>query len=204
MNSKKFPLLNVKEQPILQDTLHYMKMSELKKGCQIFSLPDKGKKGVLIERIFTFITEGHITIAPKIPLSSLAKNYPKQAISTSSLMLYGSYKNDLKTKTFFKKLIGSYFHFTAFGSDWLNERWFQGNPPTYKEFANYWVTEVDRRKQIKPKPKDEWKYINFLQQMNKEYPLLSKKDLMNRWKTLRTQKAEEADKLLKKAAEVIK
>ena len=203
MNSKKFPLLNAKEESFLQDACYYMKMAELKKACQMLALPDKGNKGLLIERILTFIKEGRITTVPKIPAQSLAKNHPIQLLASSGLMLYGSYKNDAKTRSFFKTLIGPHFHFTAFGIDWLNDRWLQNNPPTYQEFAYYWIAETERRKHIKSKPKDEWKYINFLQQMNKEYPLLSKKNLMARWKRLQADKAHLAFKILESAIKKI-
>ncbi|XVN42631.1 MAG: hypothetical protein RCG15_08655 [Candidatus Rickettsia vulgarisii] len=54
----------------------------------------------------------------------------------NTLMLKGSYKNDLRNRQFFKQLIGEHFHFTAIAIDWLNDRWMQGlpPPPTYQEF----------------------------------------------------------------------
>lgn len=182
-------LLTKEKLLILQDALYYMKMKELKKVCVMLSLPHDGKKIDLINRIMTFVQTGEIVEYPTIPKQSRSSNYPAQALSSEALMLYGSYKNDATTREFFKKIIGSHFHFTAFGIDWLNDRWLKGNPPTYQEFANYWLKETKRREQTKSKAKDEWKYINFLQQMNKENPALSKKDLMTRWKKLQADKA---------------
>ncbi len=204
MHFKQFPLLNEVDQLALQDALHYMKMAELKKACLILALPDKGKKAALIERILTFIQEGRITTIPKIPATSLAKNYPVQPLAASRLMLYGEYKNDLKTRNFFKKLIGPQFHFTAFGIDWLNDRWLQSNPPTYQEFADFWVQETARRKQEKPKPKDEWMFIRFMQQMEKEEPEAKQEDLLHAWKQVQAQKKEEGFQLLDKAKKVLK
>ena len=60
-------------------------------------------------------------------------------------MLKGGYKNDLKTRIFFKSIIGDYFHFTAFGIDWLKEQWMKGEPPTYKKFADMWTKEYAYR-----------------------------------------------------------
>lgn len=194
MNDQKF--LTKEKQFILHDALYYMKIGELKKACVMLSLPCTGKKIDLIARIMTFIQSGKIIEYPTIPKQSRSNNYPIQDIKADTLMLYGGYKNDAKTRAFFKKMIGPHFHFTAFGIDWLNDRWLQGNPPTYQEFADYWVTEVEQRKQIKSKPKDEWKYINFLQQMSKEHPELLKKDLMLRWKKLQADKAHIAFEIL--------
>lgn len=187
MNDQKF--LTKEKQLVLNDALYYMKMDELKKACVILSLPNHGKKIDLITRIITFVQSGKIITSPTIPKESRSTSHPAQPLTMSSLMLYGSYKNDARTRTFFKKLIGPQFHFTAFGIDWLNDCWLRGEPPTYQEFANYWIKETKHREQIKPRPKDEWKYINFLQQMNKENPLLSKKELMDRWKKLQADKA---------------
>lgn len=200
MNANQFPLLTEQEQSVLHDALHYMKMAELKKACQILSFSDKGKKAELIKRIMAFIQTGIVETLPKIPAQSCAKNYPIQPLDPSSLMLYGGYKNDLETRDFFKKLIGSHFHFTAFGIDWLNERWLQGNTPTYQEFADYWIQESARRKREKPKPKDEWMFIRFMQHMEKVEPQALKDDLMHAWKERQAKKAQEAYQLLKKAA----
>ncbi len=191
MKGYQFPLLPLKEQSTLQDALHYMKMAEL-------------KKALLIERILTLIKDGIVILVPQAPVASLAKNHPIQSLSPSSLMLYGSYKNDLKTRNFFKKLIGPQFHFTAFGIDWLNEHWLQGKPPTYQEFADFWSQETAQHKQEKPKPKDEWMFIRFMQQMEKEEPEAKQEDLLHAWKQVQWQKREEGFQLLDKANKVLK
>lgn len=181
--------LTKEQSHILKESLYFLKMPQLKKACDLFSLPSNGKKIDLITRILSFVQTGKIIHAPTIPEESHARNYPVQAISSSALMLYGSYKNDAETRAFFKKIIGPHFHFTAFGVDWLNDRWLKGHPPTYQEFADYWVQETARRKRTRAAPKAEWRYINFLQQMQKEQPSLSKAELMKKWKKLQADKA---------------
>lgn len=203
LRKNQYPLLNDQELDDLYASLHFMKMAELKKGCRILFLPEAGKKGELIERITTFIKTGHIKNIQKIPARSLAKNYPSQPLQVTSLMLYGSYRNDLETRIFFKKLIGHHFHFTAFGIDWLNERWLQGNPPTYQEFARYWVEETDRRKKIKADPKKEWAFITFLQHMAEVQPEMPQSQLMHEWKKLQAEKASIACKTLEEVARKI-
>ncbi len=157
------------------------------------------KKTELINRIMTFIETGKITTSPTIPAVSLAKNYPIQPLAPASLMLYGEYKNDLKTRAFFKSLLGNQFHFTAYGIDWLNERWLQGKPPTYQEFADYWTAETKERKQVKAALKDEWMFIRFMQSVEKINPNTSKEDLLYGWKALQAQKAAKAQTLLNTA-----
>ncbi len=49
---------------------------------------------------------------------------------------------------------------SAFGIDWLNERWMDGNTPTYQEFADMWEAGYRRRKERGEKPKEEWAYIS--------------------------------------------
>lgn len=199
MSQGQFPLLSEEEQKILYDALHYMKMDELKNACMLLNLLSKGKKTELMHRIITFIKDGTVATTVTIPLSSRAKNYPPQRLAPESYMLYGSYKNDAITRDFFKKLIGPHFHFTAFGIDWLNDRWQRGLPPTYQEFAHYWQQETERRKMYKVAPKDEWAFINFVQRMKKEEPFALQDDIMHAWKETQKQQSALATTLIKKA-----
>jgi len=201
MNKSQFPLLIEKDLDVLQDRLHYMKMPELKKACEMLRLSPSGKKAELVKRIMSFIKTGEIVYSPTIPVKACVQYYPRQPLAAQSLMLYGGYKNDAQARALFKKLIGSHFHFTAFGIDWLNKRWQEGKPPTYQEFADYWVEEKACCTRNKPEPKEEWAYIRFLQNMNKVRPHATKEYLMHEWKLLQAQQAENARKLLNKVIE---
>lgn len=194
-----FPLLSEHEQAELYNVLFFMKMEELKKACQQLGLPAKGKKIPLIKRIATYIKTGKIIQEPKIPAVSHAQSYPPQPLAPSALMLYKAYKNDAKTRAFFKQLVGPQFHFTAFGIDWLNERWLAGNPPTYQEFADFWIAETYRRKQEGAVAKDEWALIKFVQDLKQKNPHAVKNEIMAQWKLTQKQQARKADKLLQKA-----
>ncbi len=170
----------------------------------MLSLSEAGKKSELITRIMRFVQTGEITQLPTIPAQSRAKNYPQQSLTLSGLMLYGGYKNDARTRAFFKKLIGDHFHFTAFGIDWLNDRWLQGNPPTYQEFAAYWVQEMKVNAREARTPKKEWAYINFLQRMQREKPEALKNELMRDWKKLQASQAARGYAILSQCINVMK
>jgi hypothetical protein len=188
--------LTQEEQKALHDALHYMSVAELKECCNVLALNNSGNKSTLIERITTFALTGTIPSIPTIPPISRAKHHETQALHPQSLMLHGNYKNDARTRAFFKSIIGEYFHFTAFGIDWLNEQWLKGTPPTYQEFARYWVQEYETRKRTKPIPKQEWAYINFLQDAQKSMPHACKDELMATWHQTRKEKILLAYKLL--------
>lgn len=130
--------MSISEINNLRISLNFLHVAELKNICNKLELAEKGKKEELILRIIKFIETGEKLTNIPFPKISCARKIEKHELTENSLMLKGAYKNDLKTRLFFKKLIGEYFHFTAFGIDWLNERWMNGNPPTYKEFANMW------------------------------------------------------------------
>ncbi|GAG53803.1 unnamed protein product, partial [marine sediment metagenome] len=87
----------------------------------------------------------------------------------------------------------------AFGIDWLNERWLKGNPPTYQEFAYYWIKETERRRQQGEPPKQEWALIRFMQKMKVEYPNASKEELIHAWKTKQSKKSQQAQQLIHQA-----
>lgn len=173
--------LNNNDLQLLNESLHYLKMIELKHLCKRYNLSTEGNKVVLIERIVKFFQTGEEATAPEIPFQSKAQKGKIYPITAHGLMLHGAYKNDLKTREFFKKLIGNYFHFTAFGIDWLNERWLAGNPPTYAEFAEYWKKEYASRQSKKPAPKKEWAYINFTQRILKQHPTASRHEINEAW-----------------------
>lgn len=194
-----YPLLNKYDLETLSAALYFMKIAELKAACLFLSLPEEGNKNEMIERIIIFITTGQIQKLPIMPSQSLAKNYPPQSLSPSSLILYGNYKNDLQTRVFFKHLIGPQFHFTAYGIDWLNDRWLKGSPPTYQEFADYWIKETNRREKIKADPKKEWAFIRFIQHMKEIMPQASQAQLIQEWKKIQAQKVSLVHALLKKA-----
>jgi hypothetical protein len=165
----------------LKEALNFLHVKELKNIAVKLSIPINGKKGNLIARIVYFINTGIIVKEPILPKISCAKSGEIYPLKPNSLILKGAYKNDLKTRQFFKKLIGEYFHFTAFGVDWLNERWLAGKPPTYQEFADMWKKEYVYRKQQVKKPKEEWAYISFSQKFMKENPSVKRSELLKAW-----------------------
>jgi hypothetical protein len=133
-----------------------------------------------------------------MPEISKAKKNQQYPLKPETLMLIGSYKNDAKTRAFFKQLIGPHFHFTSFGIDWINARWKAGNPPTYQEFADMWQYEYQKRKKQPVEPKKEWALINFMQCYAVEHPYASKEEAMKAWKIARAEKVAFVHRMLKK------
>lgn len=166
----------------LKKSLMFLHVGELRDLSAQLSLVDKGNKKVIIFRICHFFLTGEKLKVPKFPKESCAQRGKTYPLKANGLMLKGAYKNDLKTRIFFKRLVGSHFHFTAFGIDWLNERWMEGNPPTYLEFANMWEEEYYRRKENPVAPKEEWAYINFVRNFLTHSPEASKACVYQAWK----------------------
>ena len=169
----------------LNESLHFFHVSELKALCHKLSLLEKGKKTQLIDRIVKFVETGEKLALPKMPKVSCAQKGQIYKIETNSLMLKNNYKNDLKTRLFFKSIIGDHFHYTAYGIDWLNQRWFDGKPPTYQEFANMWKKEYEQRSKVPAPPKAEWAYINFVQKYLLKHPSAAREDIINKWEAER-------------------
>ena len=178
--------------PTLKTSLTFLHVSELKDIASKLSLPTDGKKMPLIQRILHFLDTGTILHSPEIPDISKARKGTHYPLAPSTLILKNSYKNDLATRLFFKKIIGEYFHFTAFGIDWINEKWLAGNPPTYQEFADMWKSEYARRKVNPTAPKEEWAYINFVQ----KYGDAPHDEIIRAWNEERTKHVENVGCLL--------
>jgi hypothetical protein len=170
----------------LKEALSYMNVSELKTLLGKIQLCIKGfNKKELIDRLVYYAETGKELLPLTIPSISKAKRGKSYPLNSNTLMLHGSYKNDLKTRQFLKQLIGNHFHFTAWGIDWLRERWLKGNPPTYDQFAKEWKAEYRRNKKERRLPKQEWAYIRFVQEYLRTYPDTSKREINIAWKAKR-------------------
>lgn len=180
----------------LNHSLTYLKIPELRELCALYSIPDNGKKNVLIERIIHFSVTGKVLPAEEIPVNSRAKKGELYPLHPEALIVKGAYKNDLKTRIFMKSLVGPHFHFTAAGIDWIHERWMKGCPPTYREFADFWKKDHQARRISKPAPKKEWAYINYVQRYLEEKPHASKKEITDAWNTEREKQVKIAKSLL--------
>lgn len=165
----------------LKQSLLFFHVSELRELAEFLSLESFGNKMGLILRVLHYLETGEKLKVLKFPKESCAKKGENYSLQEQALMVKGAYKNDLKTRLFFQKIIGSHFHFTAFGIDWLNERWLKGSPPTYKEFAEMWQEEYQRRKISPASPKEEWAYIRFIQAFVRDFPEASRESAHKAW-----------------------
>jgi hypothetical protein len=190
MTNRLFPLTNEQQLILLKQALNFLHIDELQHICTQLSLPIKGKKALIIAAILHFVETGKSMTKIQIPNISYAKKGQTYPLHPDTLILKRAYKNDLKTRLFFKQLIGEYFHFTAFGIDWLNECWINGNPPTYQEFADMWSKEYQRRKQFGSTPKEEWAYINFAQKFAHDHKNASHQAIIQAWKIERIKQKE--------------
>jgi hypothetical protein len=179
----------------LNDALHYLKVEELKEVCLKLQITPRGKKAAMIADILKG-TNQTIQPLPSICKAQKGASYP---LHPKTLMLNGAFKNDARTRAFFKSLIGPHFHYTVYGLDWLKNRWQQGNPPTYQEFAEFWQSEYLNRKGKKSPLKKEWAYLNFLRNCKRENPHLTKDQLLDRWESTRLAQVKKANRLLFKS-----
>lgn len=193
-------ITNEQQLTSLKAALLFFHVAELRDLCLQLSLPKVGTKISLVCRIVHFVSTGQIITEPLVPAVSRAKRGVVYALQPDAFMLKGAYKNDLKTRIFFKQLIGEYFHFTAFGIDWLHERWLNGNPPTYQEFADMWRAEYDRRKKYGSTPKEEWAYINFTQNFLQENAHATREMLNAAWEQERVLRKVVAQEILSAAS----
>lgn len=176
--------------------LNYVDVKKLKQFCKKHNLSTKGKKDVIIKRIITYITTGKKTDIPVMP--SISKTTQKIPLKPDSKILHGSYKNDLVTRLFIKKLVGPHFHFTAFGQDWIMEQWLAGKPPTYQQFAKAWEQQYQKQKKEKNITRDEWAYLKFIQTYLDKHPKTPRTELMKLWKEEKEKKESKMLKILNK------
>lgn len=200
VNTKKMApgsiLLSKELRKQLFDDLHYLKIAELKKLCTFYELPVTNKKEQLISFILAHVLGENVIVPGPYPEVSRSQRGFRPPLAPESLMLMGAYKNDLKTRAFFKKFLGSHFHFTAYGIDWLDACWRQGNPPTYAEFATFWQSEHEKRKLVPAPLKKEWALLNFLQRYKAANPQATKSETTKAWHS-------ERERAVKRVAELL-
>lgn len=188
--------MNDEDLASLRESLTFLHVEELREIADQLGLVSKGTKMAFIMHIVHFMQTGEKLTTPKFPESSCAKRGEKYSLELNALMLKGNYKNDLKTRLFFKKVIGEHFHFTAFGIDWLNERWMLGNPPTYQEFVDMWQKEYRKREKTPAAAKEEWAYIRFIQQYLRQFPDSSRDRLHRAWEDERQKRKSMVESML--------
>ena len=159
-----------------------MRIPELRDTCKELKLPFSGIKGDLIQRVIHFLKTGIIVNPEPIPDVSKARKGIDYPLLPETRILYGNYRNDFATRVFMKTLVGNHFHFTASGIDWIKERWRAGNPPSYREFADFWQQQYLANKQKRPPPKEEWAFIKFTQAYLTKKPAASHEELIGAWK----------------------
>ncbi|HEV2600822.1 MAG TPA: hypothetical protein VGT41_00855 [Candidatus Babeliales bacterium] len=183
----------------LQEALAYLHVEELKVQLEQLQLSPRGfNKHELICRLMHYATTGQELPPLQIPTVSKAVRGIVYPLTPNTRMLYGTYKNDLATRNFFKQLIGPHFNFTAQGIDWLREQWLAGNPPTYAEFTQEWQAEYERNKKEKRPPKQEWAYIRFVQRYMEQCLTASKKEVLNAWNEKRQEYVQAVHTIFKK------
>ena len=177
------------EVTLLRDALFYLDIFRLKVICGKFGLPVNGKKGMLIGRIAHFMVTREVTFTPPYPAVSCAPNDDIHQLELDALMLHGSFKTDDVTRKFLRNFVGQFFHFTSFSHDWLCARWYSGNPPTYREFIQFWEYEYIQREQGKKTKNQDWAYIHFVQNHTCIYPEIRTTELASTWSDLKQKKA---------------
>lgn len=158
----------------LFEDLYVLSMGQLNMLCRKLHVDARGKKEFLIRALKHYLLTGAQLEKEVIPEMSCAKKGESIDLSPEGLMLFGTYKNDLKTRIFLKSLIGEHFHFTAAGIDWIKERWLEGHPPTFQEFADWWQAGYKVSRPLKK----EWAFLNFV----KNYQDMPRHEVMRLWK----------------------
>jgi len=167
--------LSEEQRSVLFEDLFVLSMSQLRLLCEHYMLPSQGRKVLLIGRLKQYLLTGQCWAGHIIPSASRACKGQVYELAPETLILYGAYKNNRKTRVFLKSLIGRHFHFTAAGIDWITGRWHDGNPPTYGEFAAWWRADYQRG----PRPlKKEWAFLNFV----RAHPHLPQREVLELWK----------------------
>jgi len=193
--------LSLDDLVMLEHSIFFLKVGELKKLCERFDLPFNATKKILINRILIFLKTGSRIKEREIPENVKGKGRVLPLVPSMKIM-FGSYKNDLVTRVFMKKLVGDHFHFTAFGIDWIRDEWLAGKIPTYGEFAKLWKKEYECRKNTKNEPKKEWALTCFALDFRQKHPKATRRQVIFAWAIERSKQVDVVMNIIKKLGEI--
>jgi len=132
--------LTKKQKEKLKEALYFLKKEELSLILSKASQETMGCKQDLIDRV-----EGLFSTVPQKEKQTAASSRLKSNTQNSHLISPKTYTNGQKSRQIFLKLIGPHFKFTTYGMDWIKKQWALGKEPSYRDFAEYWQKEFQRR-----------------------------------------------------------
>jgi hypothetical protein len=182
----------------LESAIYFLKVTELKQICEKFNQCHKGSKQDLINTLLAF-ARGDDNYSPNKQISAAEQALRDNANSYDPgvYLVPGVYTNNKASRAILLELIGRHFTFTSYGMDWIKAQWHEGNCPSYLEFADYWQTEYQKRKNRDDfASKQTLKRVNFFREMKGEN--LSKQELEKAWAVERAKQATTAFSLFSK------
>lgn len=161
------------EQRELLDDLNYLNTSEIKRFCNKHAIPygiavvttdgrrkrtrDDDRKGVILDRIRHFLTDGSVLPETCFPAAVVRFNAFPDNVSAADRLFYGQYdKTNHAMMTILKDLTGGKFKDGAIARIVAREFWSRGEAPALEKYASAWLRAA--REHIRPNP--EWAFLS--------------------------------------------
>ena len=160
---------------------YYYKKSELVTFCRQNNLAQNGLKQILTERIYIFLSTGKKTFSKTKSCTFRDSDLPLQKTTYVK-----NYVNNLKTRQFFKKHIGSHFHFTVHLMSFIKKN--AGKKLTYEDLIKEWKREHIRKKDPNHKRpiSKSCEYNQFFRDFFSKEKDRSRKDAIQAWYQVRS------------------
>ena len=183
MNIKR-PQLTKNLKPDVFLNFYWLKQ-ELIDFCKKHKIYTSGAKADLTKRIKSFLEKG---IVENVVKNKSYKNRDSDKdIRLDTKVI--NYKNDLKTRFFFKKHIGNHFHFTAHLMKFIKNKHETGKEITYEDLIKEWKDEYKRKQNpdYKTKIGKTFEYNQFIRDFftNNKGKKLS--DAIRAWKKIKSE-----------------
>jgi hypothetical protein len=161
------------EQRELLDDLNYLNTSEIKSFCKTHAIPysisvatadgrrkhtqDDDRKGVILDRIRSFLTTGTILPETCFPAAVVSFDAFPDNVSGGDRLFYGQYdKTNHAMMAILKDLTGGKFKDGAVARILAREFWSRGEAPTLDTYASAWLRAT--RDHTRPNP--EWAFLS--------------------------------------------
>lgn len=154
---------------------YYWLKEELHTFCRILMIPQTGNKEVLTRRIYTFLKDG--VVESYTPKNNNKSN--QNTILSMNSIIGLQYKNNSKTREFFRLHIGDHFKFNIEFMNWIKE-----NPDKkYIDAIIFWNKIYDDRKKGKKSYiQPQFEYNRYVREIYLHNKHISRADVIRCWK----------------------
>jgi len=167
----------------------YWLKNELVAFCRGININSSGRKIDIANRIEKYLKTGEIEKKNANKRRKIKKGIQKVPKNINEVIL-DNYTSSQLFREYFKSIIGQHFRFTAYMMKYIKNH----QEITFKEYADEWQAEYERRKNknYRPKIMKSCEYNQYMRDFFKDNPDKTRTDAIKHWKIKKSMRGDNA------------